>query len=377
MEPVTLSRKELYELVWEEPMLTLSRKFKISDTGLRKICIRLKIPMPKAGHWQKLKFGKKVKRTPLPVVKEPYLQTSLELRNEEGTYTIPEPSPVKSLQREIERFLNRNNSAVEKPGRADKLVSELYKILRAQKPDTHEYINAVRTFRESLDTRVAKELVPRATQFWDSLIKTLQLRGHAVSLRNLETYATIEEHDFQVLLREKFKMQVIRDGNWDRRIFHPTGILSFQVKAYPSKEWKDGRLSIEQQLPAIMAWLEIQGKEKKADRQEYIRKENERKERERVQAAFEKRRAEEMVAFKTLLQKAARWHKANNLRNYIAELASKHLPGENQDKDFLEWQEWARSKADWYDPFTEIHDELLDAIDRDTLAVPRPMHSCF
>jgi len=46
-------------------------------------------------------------------------------------------------------------------------------------------------------------------------------------------------------------------------------------------------------------------------------------------------------------------------------------------KDVLEWLEWARSKADWYDPFIEIHDDLLDSIDRETLAVPKPMHSCF
>jgi hypothetical protein len=44
--------------------------------------------------------------------------------------------------------------------------------------------------------------------------------------------------------------------------------------------------------------------------------------------------------------------------------------GENQGKDFLEWLEWARSKADWYDPFVEIHDDLPDAIDRETLAAP-------
>jgi hypothetical protein len=377
MEQLTLSRKELYDLVWEEPMLSLSRKFKISDTGLRKICMRLKIPLPKSGHWQKLKFGKKVKKTPLPDVNDPHPQTTLELRNEEGLYTIPEPSPVKSLQKEIEAFLGQQPGASGKPGNQDKLVAELRKILQSQKPDKREYINAVRTRRESLDTRVAKELILRATQFWESLITALKLRGHAISLRNWETNATVEEHYFRVLLREKVKMEVIKEGNWDRRIFHPTGILSFQVKSYPAKEWKDGRQSIEQQIPAILAWLEIQGNEKKADRLEHARKEMERKERERIQAAFEKRRAEEVAAFKTLLQKAARWHKANNLRNYIAEVTAKHLPGENQENCIMEWLEWAKAKIDWYDPFVEKPDDLLDAIDRETLAIPKPMHSYF
>ena len=375
MQQLNLSRKELYDLVWDEPMLTLSRKFKISDTGLRKICLRLKIPLPKAGHWQKLKFGKKVKKLALPVLNNPNLQTTLELRNEEGTYTIPEPSPVKALQKEIASFLARTPGAAEKPAHPDKLVAELHKLLRAQKPDTREYINAVRTRRESLDTRVAKELVPRAEQFWDQLIKSLQLRGHTVSCRNVETQVTIEGHDFQVLLREKVKMEVIKDSHWDRRIFHPKGILCFQVRDYPAKEWKDGKLPLEERLPTILAWLEIKGQEKKADRLAAEKKAAERKEKERLQAAFEKRREEEVLAFKTLLQKAARWHKANNLRNYITAMAAQHLPVQNTDAATAQWVEWARAKADWYDPFVEEPDDLMEEVDRETLAIPKPLHS--
>jgi hypothetical protein len=60
METINISRKELYDLVWSTPMTSLSRKYLISDNGLRKICKRLGIPMPKAGHWEKLRAGKDV-----------------------------------------------------------------------------------------------------------------------------------------------------------------------------------------------------------------------------------------------------------------------------------------------------------------------------
>lgn len=66
MEQQNFTREELYQLVWSEPMLTLSKKYLISDSGLRKLCIRLDIPIPRAGHWQKLKFRKKVYNSPLP-----------------------------------------------------------------------------------------------------------------------------------------------------------------------------------------------------------------------------------------------------------------------------------------------------------------------
>ena len=54
-------RKELYDLVWSRPLLTLSKKYIISDNGLRKICIKMNIPLPQNGHWQKIRYSKSVK----------------------------------------------------------------------------------------------------------------------------------------------------------------------------------------------------------------------------------------------------------------------------------------------------------------------------
>ena len=53
MEKVTLTRQQLFDLVWSEPLLTLSKKYVISDVGLRKMCVRLSIPLPRIGHWAK------------------------------------------------------------------------------------------------------------------------------------------------------------------------------------------------------------------------------------------------------------------------------------------------------------------------------------
>jgi len=46
-----LSRKELYELVWSEPMRILAPRFGISDVALKKACARAEIPTPGLGHW--------------------------------------------------------------------------------------------------------------------------------------------------------------------------------------------------------------------------------------------------------------------------------------------------------------------------------------
>jgi len=50
----TISRQELYALVWQTPMSRLAKSFGLSDVGLRKICVKHDIPTPKPGYWAKL-----------------------------------------------------------------------------------------------------------------------------------------------------------------------------------------------------------------------------------------------------------------------------------------------------------------------------------
>lgn len=60
-----LSLDDLYELVCSEPILSLAKRFGLSDNGLRKRCKTMLVPPPPAGSWQKKKSGQKVKRPPL------------------------------------------------------------------------------------------------------------------------------------------------------------------------------------------------------------------------------------------------------------------------------------------------------------------------
>ncbi|MCB1650695.1 MAG: hypothetical protein KDI46_01450 [Alphaproteobacteria bacterium] len=61
-----LSRAELYDLVWSEPMHKLARKFKMSDRGLAKACGKYDIPVPPRGYWNKKQAGHKVVKRALP-----------------------------------------------------------------------------------------------------------------------------------------------------------------------------------------------------------------------------------------------------------------------------------------------------------------------
>lgn len=68
MKPRTLTRQEMYDLVWSKPMTQLALEFDISDVGLRKICKAAKVPTPGIGYWAKLANGKAVAKMELPTL---------------------------------------------------------------------------------------------------------------------------------------------------------------------------------------------------------------------------------------------------------------------------------------------------------------------
>src|SRR6187455_1786739 len=63
----TYTRAKLFEEVWAEPMRTVARRYGVSDVALEKICRKLCVPLPGAGHWAKKAAGKRVRgQPPLP-----------------------------------------------------------------------------------------------------------------------------------------------------------------------------------------------------------------------------------------------------------------------------------------------------------------------
>ena len=371
MEKQSFNRRELYDLVWSESMLSLSRKYNISDVGLRKICIRMNIPTPENGHWQKIQFGKKVKQPPLPsnFTGDADVKVSMRADNMNPIFRGG-ISPAKILQTEIEDVLKSTLSVPDKLTNPDKLIVAARESLNSR--GRYENNGLVFCDRGKLDIKVAGPNVARALRFMDTLIKALRGRGHDVEIKNDSTYVVIEEEEIKVQFREKLKREVIKETNWDRRVLHPIGVLAFQIY-FPLKEWKDGKLPVEDQLSNIISQLELIGKEKK-ERTIQHRKDNElRKEKERIANDFHLEKEKNLAAFKETMQKAARWHKVVNLRNYIDSIERTAIEKNNFSEELKSWVKWARKKAEWYDPFIESDDELLNEVDRKTLILkPKP-----
>lgn len=57
-QQITIERDKLYEEIWAEPMTKVAPRYGVSDVGLRKICVKLDVPVPPRGYWSKLAAGK-------------------------------------------------------------------------------------------------------------------------------------------------------------------------------------------------------------------------------------------------------------------------------------------------------------------------------
>ena len=65
-QETSFERERLYAEVWAEPVKTVAERYDLSDVGLRKICVKLGVPMPPLGYWARVNAGKAPRITVLP-----------------------------------------------------------------------------------------------------------------------------------------------------------------------------------------------------------------------------------------------------------------------------------------------------------------------
>lgn len=359
MGNIKMTRKELYDLVWSTPMTKLAKKYLISDTGLRKICKTMNIPLPKAGHWEKLKVGKKVIVEKLPTDSLCKQEANLELRQEGDESIKGKPSPEILLREKIEQDPSLNLIVPDKLTKPHKLVIEAKQALYNNENRFSK--SFVYYQRSPLRISVTKSHIGRALRIMDTFIKAMEQRGHEFQIRNETVHIVICEEEFSMNLREKNKrVPKPKTSSWQEYDYIPTGILAFSVRiSYNDTEWKDAKLPLEQQLSKIIAKLEIKGAE---EREETLRWEKERKIREdkqRIIKEKEQKVAEELVKFKELKQNAEHWDEANRIRAYVKEIEKKATSKKSMTKELRDWINWAKKKADWHDPTMEYDNELL------------------
>jgi hypothetical protein len=173
-EPVRLTRKELYEKVWSQPVRTVAKEFGISDVGLTKTCRRHNIPTPGLGYWAKVEHGKTVRRAELPPGKRG--ESDIIVIKAEATYH-PWQVSAEAAPDWVEReSLPDYCVSVSTDGPRHPLVQQTAARLKKEKGDgwlvlPHGYLNV----------RVSREQVSRAVGIVDALFAAFEKRGWAVA----------------------------------------------------------------------------------------------------------------------------------------------------------------------------------------------------
>src|SRR6187549_3388567 len=62
----SLTRQELFDLVWTKPATHIAKEFEIQTATLLKACKLLNVPRPTTGHWVKAEHGHVPTRPALP-----------------------------------------------------------------------------------------------------------------------------------------------------------------------------------------------------------------------------------------------------------------------------------------------------------------------
>ena len=169
MKTLVFTRKQFYGLVWSKPVVSLAKKYLISETELRKLCKKLDVPLPKVGHWSKLQARKPVVMEKLPSAYTGEQEVELFLREEgDDKDNMVSKSPEVILRGEIE---NDSSLSLIGPTR----LSNPDELIVAYKNNLKEnYSN----YRSTIYIRVSKENLDRSLRFMDTLIKCLRKRGH-------------------------------------------------------------------------------------------------------------------------------------------------------------------------------------------------------
>ena len=358
MDKIKLTRIELYDLVWNEPLSRLAKKYRISDNGLRKICKRMNIPLPPNGHWQKVQFGYKVTPIKLPDKFTGKNEVTLDERGLNDLVTESPQAIIKRITKEIESTSGLSFTVNNRLTKPDKLITStlnFYQSLkRYRKTNQGGYPSRI----DVLNIDVSEDNEHRAYLIMDTIIKLLRARHHDVIVRYRDTVAVIQGEEIKIRIREKQNFLDTRE-TLGKTFNLYSGELIFVIGDYNKKEFRDGAEKLENKISSIVAYLEYQGNIKRDERikWEIRRKEEERQE--QIRKEFKERQDKEAQEFKNLFLQAIRLHQANILRTYIQTVDSNTIKNGKLTEEYTSWKAWAENKISWYDPMINAADPLL------------------
>lgn len=384
-------REELYNEVWSEPVVTVAKKYDMSDNGLRKHCKRLGIPLPPNGYWAKVKAGQKVPKPTLPKV-------TGELRKHVRNYAIKYRIDIEQLtdaelmadeefsllKEETKNFIRETCSRIQVKGHlknAHRLINEhkeeiIYrkkrdKALKQANFSSSYYASVKSKYRENnpiLPINVSELNINRAYRILDAIMSTLEeMEGYTrVSLESGKdtAYFVVMRSVFYFEIKEELRKKRGSQNNSSQTYL----VLSMSAKSWftdsghCNMDYKDNdNEPLETRVGKIIYDMFVVANKHRAIDELKEREEKREWEEQKRQRRLEQMRKGELEEIKLLEQAASDWDKAEKIRKFAdcMERQINDVTDEEKRKMLSKWLKWARDKADWLDPLTEKDDELL------------------
>ena len=358
---VSFTVEELFEKVWETPMVKLAHDIGVSDVAVAKACRKASIPLPGRGHWAKSE--KQRQRKPKPPAVEGKVRFQVLDRD-----TLPAKTGTDSNSPIVRRTIEAPSQLTEPHA----LVSQWLKSAKTSKLKDG-YLDYAG--KRVLNVMISSTLIERCAILFDALIKESEVEGYSWEI-NAEgkTIVTVNGEPMAVRLMERLDKDPIppppppkrRPGApWEPNFMSSrspqfewtsTGELTFQIEARMDygerKNWKDTKTaSLEKKLSSILAGLSsasvsISALREKEEAREREWAEDERRRVERARNLETQRRLR-----RNLVKHTELWERAERLRAFIKGVENRMNLSPLVEQEMAQtWVDWAHKQADLLDP---------------------------
>lgn len=365
MELQSFTRKQLYDLVWKEPIQLIAPKFGLSDRGLAKLCDRHAIPTPPRGYWAKKQAGRKVAKAPLLELEGSRIRDDYAI----ATFKAPKPKtndpdapdPLLAFWREQRDEIGEIKVA--------RTLANPHPLIAAWLKEDERQLQAhMRWDGPGLSLFRTTPLERRRMRVLSALCKALEARGVSAhcerNARNVRFHCGRDRVEFKLWEYTQQKRRPLTEKEladpWNadakyKQEYLATGFLRGRVESYLPKgvpiQWTETE---DKQFDGILgecvASILTAIARAQAQREQWEETDRLRRKREEELQLQEEIAKADRKRFKALLRRARDWRKAKELRDYVTAVRMAANDGRLDRNEVTKWCEWALAHATSLDP---------------------------